>query len=308
MKKWICGILSLVMMLTAATAFAAVRMPVSRGALTDDADVLSNDLSAAIVEYAEDVKDETGVQVQVAVVHFLDGLDAQSYAAQLFKKWELDENAVLLLCAAGEDSFATAMGSKAESKLGKQNMDNLMYTSSDFANHIARQEYDVAFAKYFVAFNDLANKRYDEKLTLPKTITKTASVGVLEGEAGQPIGTVSTAGSLWNQIVSGVADFENGESGVFIPGMWHQTMEGVENNSSNYTNYYNDHDYGENGLGVGGWIILIILVMIIFSQSHPARKAKRNYRNYRNQQRQSGGKGWLFGLLGLAVLRMIRRK
>ncbi|MBQ8150476.1 MAG: TPM domain-containing protein [Clostridia bacterium] len=307
MKKWICGILSLVMMLTAATAFAA-RMPSSRGALTDDADVLSNDMSAAIVEYAEDVKDETGVQMQVVVVHFLDGLDAQTYASQLFKEWKLDDEAVLLLCAAGEDSFATAMGSKAESKLGKQNMDNLMYTSSDFANHIARQEYDVAFAKYFVAFNDLANKRYDEKLTLPKTITKTASVGVQEGEAiTGPVGGVTGNGSLWNQIVSGVVDFENGESGVFIPGMWSQTMEGVQNNSNNYTTYQNDHDTG-NGLGVGGWIILIILVMIIFSQSHPARKAKRNYRNYRNQQRQSGGKGWLFGLLGLAVLRMIRRK
>lgn len=307
MKKWICGILSLVMMLTAATAFAA-RMPVSRGVLTDDADVLSNDMSAAIVEYADDVKDETGVEMQVAVVHFLDGLDAQTYASQLFKKWELGDEAVLLLCAAGEDSFATAMGSKAESKLGRQNMDNLMYTSSEFANHIGRQEYDVAFAKYFVAFNDLANKRYDEKLTLPRTITKTASVGVQEGEAIQPVGSANSAGSLWNQIVSGMGDFENGESGVFIPGMWSQAVQGVENNSSNYTSYYNDHDLGENGLGVGGWIILIILVMIIFSQSHPARKAKRNFRSYRNQQRQSGGKGWLFGLLGLAVLRMIRRK
>ena len=307
MKKWICGILSLVMMLTAATAFAA-RMPSIRGALTDDADVLSNDLSAAIVEYADDVKDETGVEVKVAVVHFLDGLDAQTYASQLFKKWELGDETVLLLCAAGEDSFATAMGSKAESKLGRQNMDNLMYTSSDFANHIGRQEYDVAFAKYFVAFNDLANKRYDEKLTLPKTITKTAAVGVLEGEVTQPIGSVTSSGSLWSQIVSGVPEFENGTSGVLIPGMWSQTVQDVQDNSSDYTSYYNDHEYGENGLGVGGWIILIILVMIIFSQSHPARKAKRNYRSYRNQQRQSGGKGWLFGLLGLAVLRMIRRK
>lgn len=302
MKKWICGILSLMLVLTSAFALADARMPVSRGSLTDDADVLSSAMSSAIVEYVGDVKDETGVDVQVAIVHFLDGLDAQTYANQLFEKWELGDEAVLLLCAAGEDTFAVSMGKKAESKLGKQNMDNLMYTSSDFSGHIARQEYDVAFAKYFVAFNDLANKRYDEKLALPKTITKTADVGVLEGEqeqptAVQPIGT----GSLWSQIISGVPEFENGSS-VLIPGMWSETMQGVEDNSSNYTNYYESHDYGENGIGVGGWIILVILVMIIFSQSHPVRKANNRYR------KNHGGKGWLFGLLGLAVLRIFRRK
>ena len=54
MKKWICGILSLVLVLSCTVSLAAVRMPVSRGSLTDDADVLSNDASSAIVEYLGD--------------------------------------------------------------------------------------------------------------------------------------------------------------------------------------------------------------------------------------------------------------
>jgi len=301
MKKWICGILSLMLVLTNAFALAAARMPANRGSLTDDADVLSNAMSSAIVEYVGNVKDETGVDMQVVIVHFLDGLDAQTYANQLFEKWELGDEAVLLLCAAGEDTFAVSMGKKAENKLGKQNMDNLMYTSSDFANHIAYQEYDVAFAKYFVAFNDLANKRYDEKLTLPKTITKTAAVGVQEGTQEQSVTQPMGVGSLWSQITSGVPEFENGSS-VFIPGMWSETMQGVEDNSSHYTDYYQDHSYGENGIGVGGWIILIILVMIIFSQSHPVRKANNRYK------KNHGGKGWIYGLLGVALIRMFRRR
>lgn len=307
MKKWICGILSLMLVLTSAFALADARMPVSRGSLTDDADVLSNEVSSAIVEYAGDVKDETGVDMHVAIVHFLDGLDAQTYANQLFTKWELGDEAVLLLCAAGEDTFATAMGKKAENKLSKQNMDNLMYTSSDFSNHIANQEYDAAFAKYFVAFNDLINKRYDENLKLPKTLGKIASVGVVES-AEQPVQNAS-AGSLWQQITSGVQqngqNGQNGQNSSYMPNLWYQTMQGVEDNSSHYTDYYESHDYGENGIGVGGWIILVILMMIIFSQSHPARKAKRNFQK-RHPQRS--GRGWLFGLLGLALMRMLRKR
>lgn len=300
MKKWICGILSLMIVLTSALALADARMPVNRGVLTDDADVLSSELSSAIVSYADDVKSETDLDVYVAVVHFLDGLDAQTYANQLFTKWELNDNAVLLLCAAGEDSFAAAMGKKAENKLSKQNMDNLMYTSSDFAGSIGRQEYDMAFAKYFAAFNDLINKRFDANVKLPKAITKIANDSAAEEVQPDSTSTFS-AGSLWSQITSGVPEFENGSS-VLIPGMWSQAVQGVEDNSSYYTDYYQDHSYGENGIGVGGWIILIILVMIIFSQSHPVRRANNRYK------KNHGGKGWIYGLLGVALIRMFRRR
>ena len=302
MKKWICGILSLMIVLTSALALADARMPVNRGVLTDDADVLSNELSSAIVAYAEDVKSETDLDVYVAVVHFLDGLDAQTYANQLFAKWELNDNAVLLLCAAGEDSFAAAMGKKAENKLSKQNMDNLMYTSSDFAGSIGRQEYDKAFAKYFVAFNDLISKRFDAGVKLPKAITKIANDGA--AEEVQP-GSTSTfsAGSLWSQITSGVQqNGQNEQNSNYMPSLWYQTMQGVEDNSSYYTDYYQDHSYGENGIGVGGWIILIILVMIIFSQSHPVRRANNRYK------KNHGGKGWIYGLLGVALIRLFRRR
>ena len=304
MKKWICGILSLMLVLVSTLALADARMPASRGTLTDDADVLSNDVGNAIVEYVSDVESETGVKMHVAIVHFLDGVDAQTYANQLFEKWELDDQSVLLLCAAGEDTFATAMGKKAENKLSKQNMDNLMYTSSDFSNAIAEQAYDAGFARYFVAFNDLINKRYDASLKLPKALTRAAAAGDAQPDE-QPATQTSSIGSLWSQITSGVqTNGQNGQSGTYMPSLWYQTMQGVEDNSSHYTDYYESHDYGDNGIGVGGWIILIIIVMIIFSQSHPARKAKRNYRNNHG----GSSKGWLFGLLGLALMRILRRR
>lgn len=297
MKKWFCGILSLVLMLCCTVSLAAVRMPESRGSLTDDADVLSGEVSAAIVEYAGQVEAEADVDVHVAIVHFLDGLDAQTYANRLFEKWDLGKEDVLLLCAAGEDTFATAMGKEAESELGKQNMDNLLYTASEFSACIGAQEYDAAFAKYFAAFNDLANKRYDCALKLPAALSRLADGSAqTDADSSKPSGL----GSLWQQITSGVGSGES--SDVYVPNLWSQTVQGVADNSAHYQDY--QHSEESNGIGVGGWIILIILILIIFSQSHPARKAKRNYRS-------TGGHkplGWLFALFGLSALVKLFRK
>ncbi|MBR4067152.1 MAG: TPM domain-containing protein [Clostridia bacterium] len=298
MKKWICGILSLMLVLCSTAALAAARMPQSRGVLTDDADVLSAAVSAAITEYAGDVENEVDVNLHVAIVHFFDGLDAQTFANRLFEKWELGKEDLLLVCAAGEDSFATALGSEVEKELGKQNVDNLLYTSSEFSAHIARQEYDLAFAKYFAAFNELINKRFDSSVTLPKTL---ASVGSYNGGAVQEYQSQpSGLGGLWNQITSGVAGER--EDTVYMPSLWTQTVQGVVDNSADYT-HYTEQD-SSNGIGVGGWIILIILILIIFSQSHPVRKAKRSYR-------KSGGSkplGWIGALIGLSVLSKLFRK
>ncbi len=299
MKKWICGILSLVMVLGCTASLAAARMPVSRGTLTDDADVLSSDLSSAIVEYIGDVESETDVNMHVAIVHFLDGLDAQTYANRLFEKWELGKEDVLLLCAAGEDSFATAMGKDAESELGKQNMDNLLYTASEFSTCIAAQEYDAAFAKYFAAFNELANKRFDEKLKLPGAISRLAD-GAAASEPAVEAGQSGSLGSLWQQITSGVGGSES--AAPYVPDLWSQTVQGVADNSAHYQHYQDSEE--TNGIGVGGWIILIILILIIFGQSHPATKAKREYR-------KSGGTkplGWLFALFGVSALFKLFRK
>lgn len=291
MKKWICLFLVMMLTVTGVSALADARMPALRGALTDEADVLSGTMSTAITEYADTVDDETDMDLYVVFVHFLDGLDAQTYANRLFESEQLKDESILLLCAAGEDSFATALGKEAEKKLGKQNLDNLMYTSSEFAAHIARQEYDAAMGKYLTAFNDLLNKRFDEGVKLPAAI----AAGTAQSSQQQ-----TGIGSLWSQITSGV-ESEN-SSGSYMPDFWSETVQGVVDNSAHYTHYQSDDE--SNGIGVGGWIILIILILIIFSQSHPATKAKRVYRN-------SGKKkplGWLALLFGIpTLLRFFRR-
>ena len=130
LKNMLCLCLCLVMAL-AGPALASARLPVQRGAATDDADVLSAQTVSDFSSYAQQVKAETGLRLHVALVHFWDGLDAQAYADALFEAWNLGDMDILLCGAAGEDTFATAMGDGAADLLGRQSAENLMcYCSS----------------------------------------------------------------------------------------------------------------------------------------------------------------------------------
>ena len=118
LKNMLCLCLCLVMAL-AGPALASARLPVQRGAATDDADVLSAQTVSDFSSYAQQVEAETGLRLHVALVHFWDGLDAQAYADALFEAWNLGDMDILLCGAAGEDTFATAMGDGAADLLGR---------------------------------------------------------------------------------------------------------------------------------------------------------------------------------------------
>ena len=100
-KFFRCLCLMLALVVLPLGALAAVRMPARRGAVPDDADVLSAQTAADLTEYAELLSDsDDSIGLHVAIVHFLDGLDAQTYADQLFDKWDLDSRDLLVLVAA----------------------------------------------------------------------------------------------------------------------------------------------------------------------------------------------------------------
>lgn len=123
-------------------ALASARLPAQRGALTDDADVLSAQTVSDFSSYAQRWRRRRSLRLHVALVHFWDGLDAQAYADALFEAWNLGDMDILLCGAAGEDAFATAMGDGAADLLGRQSAENLMYTSSRFGTLFASQQYD----------------------------------------------------------------------------------------------------------------------------------------------------------------------
>ncbi len=235
-KTLICFLLCLVLPLSA----LAARMPALRGPVTDDANVLSAQMSSDIQQFARKLEDETDIELHVAVVHFLDGLDAQTYANELFAKWKLDDDALLVLVAAGEDLCATVMGEDAAQKLGRSNAESLLYTSSAFSTLIRAQRYDEAFAAYCPALNALVEKQLGESIRL------NGLFGVQAEHA-----PARFASELWGEVQTALQD-----SGERIQQRWE------------------DEEKQENGLTAGGWIVLIILVVIVLRKK-PIPTARR---------------------------------
>lgn len=286
MKKLFCAVAAVVLLCAAALpAMAAARMPECRGALTDDADVLSAQTAKDIAAYAEMAQDEADAHIYVAVVHFLDGLDAKTYAAELFQKWNLGDDDWLILGAAGEDSFAAAMGEDVQKKLGVSNAENLLYTSSAFGDQFKRQQYDAAFGSLFVALNTLLNKQYGTDMEL----------GGLFKSAQAPSATAQPASQ---------------SAGDYSSRLWEQVLGSIDEHTADYQQYQTQRQDSDNGIGVGGWIILIILVMIIFGQSDPVRKARNASRpHYRDYGCGCSPLGWILSMIGAgAIIDRLRRR
>ncbi|MEG0268891.1 MAG: TPM domain-containing protein [Clostridia bacterium] len=280
MKKWLCGLLcALVLVLPLGGALGAARMPANRGVLTDDANVLSGQTAADIASYAELAKDQTGLMPHVVIVHFLDGLDAQTYVNELFANWNLQKNDILLLGAAGEDSFAIAMGKDAKERLGQKNAETLLYTSSAFGNLFRSQQYDEAFGAYFVALNTLLNKQCDTSMKLGKLFAGAQE----QNKPSKPAKAVSVqdfGSAIWNEVLGAMQEKPRVHEVEQEPRVEH-----------------------DNGMGAGGWIVLLVIIGIIFGQSDPVRRARRNNpRSYRSYGCGCSPLGWLFSIFGLNVL------
>ena len=241
MKKYFVILICLALALLPMSAMAGVRMPECRGTVTDDANVLSAQTASDLSEYAKRLEDETGIALHVALVHFLDGAEVQSYANSLFDLWELESRDLLIVGAAGEDSFAAAAGNDALRTLGQSNVDNLLYTSSDFAGLFKTQQYDAAFAAYASAMTDLVKKQTNETIRMD---------GLFGQTDPSPAQQVQTFGSeLWSDI-----------------------MESITDSSEDYYEHHEREEREDNGLSAGGWIVLIILVSIMLRRNKYEKK------------------------------------
>ena len=244
LKNMLCLCLCLVMAL-AGPALASARLPVQRGAATDDADVLSAQTVSDFSSYAQQVEAETGLRLHVALVHFWDGLDAQAYADALFEAWNLGDMDILLCGAAGEDAFATAMGDGAADLLGRQSAENLMYTSSRFGTLFASQQYDAALAEYCRAFNALVLKRTDADISLD---------GLFGTAQATPAPTSESR-------------------------LWDEVMDAINDSSEAYQARHDSRRHTENGLSAGGWIVLAVLVLIVLKSGRRGRAGRRCLRS-----------------------------
>ena len=272
--------LALLLALSAgAAALGEARYPTLGGTLTDDANALSQSMARDITAYAAQVESDTGLKLHVALVLFLDGESVQTYADTLFTRWELSTEDVLLLGAAGEDTFALSAGTEARAHLSDTSLKGLLYASG-FADAFRGQRYDAAMGSFFVALNDLLNKQYDADMKL-------GSLFAAYQPAAQTDAATATAGASVGDVVQSVVDTTSS--------LWNSTMNAITGNVQDYQTYQDSND-DTHGLTPMGWIVLAVIVLIIVGQSEPMRRARRR-----------GGCGcspigWILGGLGFGAL------
>ncbi|AZG77136.1 TPM domain-containing protein [Methylocystis rosea] len=115
--RWLAPLFFLV----ASLAFAAVNYPPLAGRVVDEADVIPPSTKSAIETKLRDLEDKSGIQLVVASVNSLDGLDVETYANGLFRAWKLGEakknNGVLFLVAPNERKMRIEVGYGLEGTL-----------------------------------------------------------------------------------------------------------------------------------------------------------------------------------------------
>ena len=113
--------LALLFFLVASLAFAAVNYPPLAGRVVDQADVIPPSTKSAIESKLRDLEDKSGIQLVVASVASLEGLDVETYANGLFRAWKLGEakknNGVLFLVAPNERKMRIEVGYGLEGTL-----------------------------------------------------------------------------------------------------------------------------------------------------------------------------------------------
>jgi uncharacterized protein len=115
--RWLAPLLFFI----ASLAFAAANYPPLTGRVVDQADIIAASTKSAIETKLSDLEDKSGIQLVVASVNSLDGLDVETYANGLFRAWKLGEakknNGVLFLVAPNERKMRIEVGYGLEGTL-----------------------------------------------------------------------------------------------------------------------------------------------------------------------------------------------
>ena len=285
-------------LLCAVPALGEARFPAVGGVVTDDANVISPAMAKDLAAYAEKLESGADVKLRVAVVQFLDGETAQTYADALFTRWKLDGRSLLIVGAAAEDSFAVASGATVREKLSDASLKSLLY-SSGFADAFQTQRYDDAFGSLMVGFNSLAGKQLGWSMDLgslfaayqPKAAqadTDTVGDAVTSAIQSAADAASAAASSASSAIAGAVNTVVNTTSQL-----WSSTVSSIDSSAQQYKD--SSRDENGHGLTPGGWIVLAILVLIVVGQTGPARRARRFGCG-------CSPLGWIFGTLGLGAL------
>lgn len=138
--------------------------------VTDNANILSNEVKNYIVEQNNILYENTGAQIAILTVDFLpEGYDSETYSYAVFDQWGIGSaernNGILLLLVPGDGKFWITQGSGLMDSLTSGTLDNILnkYLADDFD----AGRYDQAVTNTFNALLKKLDGIYGTSTTQP---------------------------------------------------------------------------------------------------------------------------------------------
>ena len=151
--------------LPCASAFDVVEKSVSYY-VADYAGVIEPETENYIVNKNNSLSAQTGAQIVVVAVDFLDGAKIEEYSTRLFNEWAIGDseknNGLLLLLAVGEQEYWATQGTGIYRALTSSMLDEYLYNylEPDFA----KASYDSAVRSFFDAILGWYERYYNVKV------------------------------------------------------------------------------------------------------------------------------------------------
>jgi len=106
--------------------------------VNDTANVVSQDVENHIVNYNDVLFEETGAQLVIVTVDFLNGASINDYAYELFNQWRIgtNGNGILVLLAIGEEDYYCMTGTAISEIISDSSLSSMLqtYLEPDFAS------------------------------------------------------------------------------------------------------------------------------------------------------------------------------
>lgn len=196
MIKRISACFLALMLVLCLTAAQAISYPEMRGAVNDDAAVLSDDTARDI----DILNSRSDVRFTVVTRHFLGGADAQTYADGLFSAWNLGDQDMLLLLVIGEERYAASLGNVAGKFISAEQL-NSLFSSKLREPFIQRRDYDGAVGAFLLAAATQAARAQGDTLNTAG-LFGTASSAASSDTSGGWSSFSSWTGNLWSGFFS----------------------------------------------------------------------------------------------------------
>ncbi len=122
---------TLMILLCASYAVAAVKFPALTGRVVDDAHLLSDDAASALTQELKALEDKTGDQLVVVTLTSLQGLTIEEYGVELGRSWGIGkkgkDNGVLLLVAPKDHKVRIEVGYRLEETITDAVSSHIIY-------------------------------------------------------------------------------------------------------------------------------------------------------------------------------------